>query len=62
MNIDGQKSGYISPIERVKKLYIHDIIDNHNINTIYYYDSSIYRYKFFPILSKIHELKSPLLL
>ena len=60
MNIDGQQSGYIFPIERVKKTYIHDITDNYNINTIY--ESSIYRYKFFPTLSKIHELKSPLIL
>ena len=35
MNKDGQKSGYILPIERVKKIYIHDITDNYNINTIH---------------------------
>lgn len=53
MNIDGQKAAYILPIERVKTIHIHDITDNHNIVTIYYYDSSICRYKFFPTLSKI---------
>lgn len=62
MNVDGQKSAYILPIERVKKIHIHDITDYHNIVTIHYYDSSIYRYTFFPTLSKIYELKSPLLL